>query len=112
MINPFIDPVSREKMKFNPKLVEDKIFTADMLIAEAWGGERNFQYEHEKYWPALVKMCDARRQAWMAAWRAMGGTIGLKEWDYKAGHNSGTSADPEKIADAGVTPLATTTLAN
>lgn len=87
LINPFIDPVSREKMKFNPQLVKDNIFTADMVMAE-WGGDRSFEYVHEKYWPSLVEMCEARRKAWMDGWRAAGGKIGAKEWDYKSGAGS------------------------
>ncbi|KAG6909051.1 hypothetical protein DXG01_002203 [Tephrocybe rancida] len=85
LINPFIDPVSREKMKFNPRTVEDNLFTGDMLMAEWWGGDRDFEYTHEKYWPALVKLCESRQEMSLSKWRALGGTVGLKEWDYKGG---------------------------
>ena len=50
-----------------------------------WGGDCDFVYEHDKYWPAFVSMCDERRMGWMATWRSLGGTVGLKEWDYKSG---------------------------
>ncbi|RDB26323.1 CRAL-TRIO domain-containing protein C23B6.04c [Hypsizygus marmoreus] len=96
LINPFIDPVSREKMKFNPEVVEDGIFTGDMVMAEWWGGARDFEYVHEKYWPTLVGMCEVRRQAWMEQWRALGGKVGVKEWEYKNGTASSASASAEK----------------
>lgn len=54
-------------------------------MTEWWGGDRDFKYEHDKYWPALVEMCDLRRQAQMDKWRELGGTVGLKEWDIKGG---------------------------
>jgi hypothetical protein len=85
LINPFIDPMTRSKLKFNPKVVEDNIFKADMVMKEWWGGDCDFVYEHDKYWPALVEMCEERSRAWMERWRALGGTVGLREWDYKGG---------------------------
>ena len=29
MINPFIDPITREKMRFNPKVTQEGLFTAE-----------------------------------------------------------------------------------
>ena len=72
-------------MKFNPKVVEDGIFAPDMVMADAWGGQRDFVYEHDKYWHVLVETCAERKKQWMATWRELGGTIGLREWDYKGG---------------------------
>lgn len=85
LINPFIDPVSREKMKFNPEVINDNLFTSDMVMSEWWGGDRDFEYVHDKYWPALVSMCEFKRKTWMERWRALGGKVGIKEWDYKGG---------------------------
>jgi len=96
LITPFIDPVVRLKMRFNPKLIEDNIFTSDMVMAEWWGGDRDFEYVHDKYWPVLVDMCENRRKTWMEKWRTMGGTVGLKEWDYKVRSGVEKKPDPEK----------------
>jgi hypothetical protein len=82
MISPFIDPHTRTKMKFNPKAVEDGHFTVENVF-DTFGGNINFAYEHEKYWPALVTMCEERAERWMAKWRELGGHIGIKEKDYK-----------------------------
>ncbi|KAF8071928.1 CRAL-TRIO domain-containing protein [Lyophyllum atratum] len=106
LINPFIDPVSREKMKFNPQVVKDNIFTGDMVMAEWWGGDRDFEYCHDKYWPALVGMCESRRQNWLDKWKALGGKVGVKEWDYKGGAMAPVVADEpraiesEKVSEA------------
>jgi hypothetical protein len=74
-------------MRFNPRAIEDNLFTADMVMKEWWGGDRDFEYAHEKYWPALLELCEKRRKTWMEKWRKMGGKVGLKEWNYKGGVN-------------------------
>jgi len=85
MISPFIDPVTRNKMKFNPKPVEDGLFTADELFKDGgWGGSREFVWDHEKYWGALVRMCEEIRARQMARWRELGARVGCDEWDYKS----------------------------
>ncbi|KAJ8456349.1 hypothetical protein ONZ45_g18756 [Pleurotus djamor] len=61
LITPFIDPVTRAKMKFNPQVLDEGIFTPDMLMKEWWGGDVDFEYDHKKYWPALVSLCEERR---------------------------------------------------
>ncbi|KAI0300962.1 CRAL-TRIO domain-containing protein [Russula brevipes] len=74
MIGPFIDPVTRDKMKFNPKPIEDGLFAADELFKDGgWGGSRDFVWDHEKYWGPL-----------MARWRKLGAHVGCDEWDYKS----------------------------
>lgn len=83
MINPFIDPATREKVKFNPNCVKDGYFEPDMLIKENWGGNRTVEYVHEKFWPAWLKMAGERREKHKERWRKLGGKIGVKEWDYK-----------------------------
>ena len=95
LITPFIDPVVRAKMRFNPSVIEDNLFTADMVMKEWWGGDRDFEYVHEKYWPALLELCEKRRKAWREKWREIGGKVGLKEWDYKGGKKE-EKVDTEK----------------
>ena len=84
MINPLMDPVTREKLKFNPALIKDGHFDSDMLIDGSWGGSRTVEYVHEKYWPALLKLTGERKEKQKQKWRELGGKIGVKEWDYKA----------------------------
>ena len=83
MINPFIDPTTREKLKFNPNCVKEGHFESNMLVKENWGGSRTIEYVHEKFWPALLKLTGERREKYKERWRKLGGKIGVKEWDYK-----------------------------
>jgi CRAL/TRIO domain len=97
IITPFIDPVTRFKMRFNPSVITEEIFAPEMVMKEWWGGDRDFVYEHDKFWPALVNMCENRRKEWFDAWKKLGGTVGLKEWDYKMATVSGGAS--EKVED-------------
>jgi CRAL/TRIO domain len=84
MISPFMDPVTRNKLKFNPNPIKDGIFAADELFKEGgWGGTRDFVWDHEKYWPAFVRMCDEIAEGQMARWRKLGAQVGCDEKDYK-----------------------------
>ena len=84
LITPLIDPVTRDKMRFNPKVVQDGLFTADNVWKE-FGGDIEFKYDHKTYWPNFIQMCSDRRKQQMEKWRQLGGTVGLKEWDIKQG---------------------------
>jgi len=88
MITPFIDPMTRPKLRFNPNVVKDQLFTSDMVMKEWWGGSCEFAWEHEQYWPALVKLCTDRKKVMMEKWKELGGTVGLKEWDIKMASNT------------------------
>ncbi|KAI0925860.1 hypothetical protein AcV5_008475 [Taiwanofungus camphoratus] len=90
VITPFVDPATRPKMRFNPSCVRDGLFAPHMLVRE-WGGARAFEYEHDRYWPVLLRMCQDRRAKMLAAWRESGAKVGLKEWDLKC------AAENEKI---------------
>jgi len=84
MVSPFIDPVTRNKMKFNPKPVQDGFFAADELFKEGgWGGSRDFVWDHEKYWGAFLRMCDEIKEGQMVRWRELGARVGCDERDYK-----------------------------
>jgi len=83
---PFVDPVTREKIKFNPDLIKEGLVLPEQLMtASGWGGSQEFEYVHEKYWPALIELCETERRARMDRWRALGGVAGLSEWDIKGG---------------------------
>lgn len=88
IITPFLDPVTREKMRFNPACTRDGLFAPEMLMKE-WGGACVFEYKHERYWPALVRMCAERRERAMEAWRGLGARVGIKEWEVKCAVDAG-----------------------
>ena len=100
---PFVDPITREKVKFNPEIYEEGYFTKDMAMKEWWGGDQDFEYAHEKYWPSLVQTCEERSSAWMKSWRKLGAKIGISEWDYKGTEISVEAVEvAEKQADVAV----------
>ena len=51
-ISPFLDPVTRDKMRFNPDLFE--LIPREQLDAD-FGGDYHFQFEHETYWNQLIE---------------------------------------------------------
>ncbi|KAF5323643.1 hypothetical protein D9758_017081 [Tetrapyrgos nigripes] len=53
-ISPFLDPVTRDKMRFNPDLLE--LVPASQLEAE-FGGEHDFEFVHEDYWKQIIETC-------------------------------------------------------
>ncbi|KAL1296569.1 hypothetical protein AAFC00_000067 [Neodothiora populina] len=76
LISPFIDPVTKEKMKFNEDL--RKYVPPEQLWKES-GGDLEFEYDHAKYWPALNAECDKRRAAYKQRWVEAGQKIGEYE---------------------------------
>ena len=101
VITPFIDPLTRPKLRFNPDCLGEGLFTPEQLISE-WKGSANFEYEHEKYWGPLVRMCAERRERLWEKWREHGGKVGVREWDVKCaieldekqGRGSGEGSTP------------------
>ncbi|KAL9716620.1 hypothetical protein Ac2012v2_001070 [Leucoagaricus gongylophorus] len=53
-ISPFLDPVTRDKMRFNPNLLE--LIPASQLDAD-FGGSYHFEFEAESYWDQIVTAC-------------------------------------------------------
>ncbi|KIV99448.1 hypothetical protein, variant [Verruconis gallopava] len=95
LISPFIDPVTKSKMKFNEPLTQH--VPAEQLL-KAYGGKVDFEYDHKVYWPALNEICDARRRDYAARWEKAGKQIGeheayLRGGDAKSlnGEHTGTS---------------------
>lgn len=82
IITPFVDPITRPKMKFNPQVVPDGLFTSPQVWKE-FGGECEFGYEHEVYWKALVGMCEEKKKVQMERWRKLGAKVGVREWEVR-----------------------------
>lgn len=61
-------------------------------MKEWWGGDQDFEYNHEKYWSSLVEMCAERSNTWMESWQKLGGKVGISEWDYKKGSENASKA--------------------
>jgi hypothetical protein len=75
-INPFIDPVTKEKIKYNEPLT-DHVPAAQLMKAS--GGDIDFKYDHDVYWPALEKLAAERRASRVERWEKAGKLIGESE---------------------------------
>lgn len=81
LITPFIDPLTREKLKFNEDMTQ---YVPKEQLWKEFNGELDFDYDHSTYWPALMKLCEERRAARTKRWEDGGKHIGELE-DYLAG---------------------------
>jgi hypothetical protein len=87
LISPFIDPITREKLKFNENLRE---YVPPEQLYTLFGGDCEFEYVHEDFWPVYLKWAQDRRDRYFARFKAAGGEIGLSEWDLRAPDDSVT----------------------
>ncbi|KAF9236849.1 CRAL-TRIO domain-containing protein [Melanogaster broomeanus] len=53
-IAPFLDPVTRDKMRFNPDLFE--LIPRSQLDAD-FDGDYEFEFSHESYWKQVIDHC-------------------------------------------------------
>jgi len=53
-ISPFLDPVTRDKMRFNPDLLE--LIPKEHLDAD-FGGDYEYDFEPDSYWKQIVSKC-------------------------------------------------------
>ena len=104
LITPFIDPLTRPKLRFNPDCVGEGLFDAPQLLSEWSGGAAHFEYDHVRYWGPLVRLCAERREKLWAEWRALGGKIGIREWDMRT---RAELAEEEKAKAKGGVPIDT-----
>lgn len=92
IITPFIDPTTKEKMKFDEDLT--KIVPPAQLLKK-FGGDVDFEYDHEKYWPALNGLAEARRKEMRERWEAGGNRVGESE-EFLRGRGKSVSVNDEK----------------
>jgi hypothetical protein len=93
LIGPFIDPVTKSKIKYNEPLV-DHVPASQLMVAS--GGEVDFQYDHSIYWPALANMAAERRQQRKERWEKAGKLIGESEIYLWGGEEGSVGAQKEE----------------
>ena len=88
LITPFIDPLTREKIKFN----EDSGLHVprEQLLKES-KGLVEFEYDHDQYWPALNKLCEMKRESMRHRWEQAGKRVGELEIYLKGGQEKSLS---------------------
>lgn len=57
------------------------------------GGDCDFEYDHAKYWPELVRIAGEKRAAYIKRWEAGGSQIGASEFELKGGKKSTSLVD-------------------
>ncbi|GLA54265.1 hypothetical protein AnigIFM63604_011801 [Aspergillus niger] len=82
IITPFIDPLTRQKLKFNEDLGQH---VPPGQLMKSMGGEVEFRYDHSIYWPTLNKLADQRRAAYKERWIQGGKRVGEIENYMKTG---------------------------
>lgn len=94
LINPFIDPVTREKMKFDEDLRE--LVPSEQLI-KAYGGDVDFEYDHAAYWPAFIGLAKSRSKEMVERWERAGRKVGESERYLRGDGNSVGEEEVKKI---------------
>jgi hypothetical protein len=97
LINPFIDPVTKSKIKYNEPLTDH--VPATQLMA-ASGGKVDFKYDHSIYWPALENLTEIRRQQRRERWQKGGKLIGESEIYLWGGEEGSVGAGAAQDATA------------
>ncbi|PYH75929.1 CRAL/TRIO domain protein [Aspergillus uvarum CBS 121591] len=82
IITPFIDPQTRQKLKFNEDLRQH---VPPEQLMKSMGGDVEFRYDHATYWPTLNQLADQRRAAYKERWIQGGKRIGEFENYLKTG---------------------------
>ncbi|PGG96421.1 hypothetical protein GX51_07827 [Blastomyces parvus] len=95
LITPFIDPLTRTKLKFNEDLTKH-VPPAQLL--KSLNGEVEFEYDHATYWPALNKLCEQRRKEYHDRWVQGGKVIGEHENYLKGGSDKGFNGSQAPVA--------------
>ncbi|CAL1694857.1 unnamed protein product [Somion occarium] len=54
-ISPFLDPVTRDKIRFNPDLLD--LIPKEQLVSDL-GGDHDFEFHHESYWQQVLEICN------------------------------------------------------
>ena len=101
LISPFIDPLTKEKLKFNEDMRQHA--PPEQLWNE-FQGDLEFEYEHSIYWPALMQVCQEKRREKKERWVTAGKHYGESEHYLKGGDSPrvGKAASDEVAADSAV----------
>lgn len=97
IIKPLLDPVTKEKLKFNEDM--KAYVPAEQLWKEFSTGELNFEYDHEVYWPALIKITDERKAEQKKRWALGGSVIGESEAYLRGAEAKGVNGAVDDAAD-------------
>lgn len=92
LITPFIDPLTRQKLKFNEDLRQH---VPPEHLMKSVGGDVEFRYDHSTYWPALSQLADLRKNEYRERWIQGGKQVGEYENYLKTGNGPSLSQQQE-----------------
>jgi hypothetical protein len=52
-------------------------------LDKSFGGDCNFEYEHDTFWPEFNRLSGEKRAAYAVRWKAAGSKIGTSEFELK-----------------------------
>lgn len=83
IIHPFIDPLTREKLVFDQPFPE---YVPVVQLDKDFGGQVNFEYDHDKYWPDMVSVAQEKKRKYVKRFETFGSQVGLSEVDLRGDH--------------------------
>lgn len=95
LITPFIDPLTREKIRFNEDM---GLHVPRAQLLKESAGEVEFEYDHSVYWKALNDLCEQKRAEFQARWEKGGSRIGESEL-YLRGGDAKSISEAEAAAE-------------
>ncbi len=93
LITPFIDPLTRQKLKFNGDMREH---VPPEQLWKQFHGDLDFEYDHEIYWPALLKLTEEKQRELRERWVKGGKQYGENEIYLKGGSEPSVSQSLNK----------------
>lgn len=84
LIHPFIDPLTREKLVFDEPFSK---YVPQNQLETLYGGNLDFKYNHEAYWPVLKEITARKRRNYLERFEKFGKKIGLSEYDLRGDHD-------------------------
>lgn len=109
MITPFIDPTTKEKLKFDGDMRQH---VPPQQLASNFQGDLEFEYDHSEYWPALMKLCDERLAEQNERWVKAGKHVGESEAYLRGGNVASVGAAPPLVVKEDSTAVPTIPVSN
>lgn len=109
LISPFIDPRTREKLHFNEDV---SLYVPREQLWTELGGNVEFEYDHDIYWPALNGLCQERAAERKARWKTAGMHYGESEAYLRGGDIPSVGQATESAAPAAPAAAAATGIEN
>lgn len=97
IIKPLLDPVTKAKLNFNEDM--KTYVPAEQLWTEFSDGALQFEYDHTVYWPALIKLCESRREEQKKRWALGGSVIGESELYLRGAEPKGVNGVVEDASE-------------